>query len=319
MQEKRMLEKYRLKGHYMIAMDGTGIYSFSERHCERCLTQTTKEGKTTYFHKLEEAKLVSPGGLALSIGTESIENPTKRVKIQDCELKAFYRLAPKIKERFPHTKICLLLDSLYAAEEVIAICKKYNWKYIIVFKKGSMPRVFEEFVTLRNLYKNNRIETFHNGEKQTLRWVNNLSFRVYKLNVLECEIDNNDKTVKNKKFVWLTNFELNKNNVTTIANNGGRCRWVIENQGFNVQKNCEFQLEHVFTHHETGWKNYYSILQIAHLIFQLMYWWRSLRETRQHLTSIYAFARRILEHFRTRLPENSDKSPPGFQLRLDTS
>ena len=61
MQEKRMLEKYRLKGHYMIAMDGTGIYSFSERHCENCLTQT-KNDKTIYFHKIEEAKLVSPGG-----------------------------------------------------------------------------------------------------------------------------------------------------------------------------------------------------------------------------------------------------------------
>lgn len=266
---------------------------------------------------MEEAKLVSPGGLALSIGSESIENPEDGVTVQDCELKAFYRLAPQIKAAFPHTKLCLLLDGLYANEHVFAICRKHNWKYIITFKQGSMPKAFEEYETLLRLRPENTLEIFYEGKEQVFRWVTDLAYQTHKLNVLECKEAGDDGKVT--RFVWLTNFDLNEKNVSQIANEGGRCRWVIENQGFNVQKNCEFQLEHVFTRHEEAWKAYYSILQVAHIIFQFLYWWRALREVRQYLTSIYAFARRLLEHFRIRAPEPDSAPTPAFQLRLDTS
>jgi hypothetical protein len=299
-----------------VAIDGTGLFCFHERHCRHCLTQK-KKNKTIYYHKIEEAKLVSPGGLALSIASEPIENPEEGVSVQDCELKAFYRLAPKIKAEFPHTKICLLLDGLYANEQVFAICEKYNWKYIITFKEGAMPKAFEEYETLLKLRPQNTLETFYEGKKQVLCWVSDLAYQIHKLNVLECQETGDDEKVT--RFVWLTNFDLNKKNVTQIANEGGRCRWVIENQGFNVQKNCEFQLEHVFTRHEEAWKTYYFLLQVAHIIFQLLYWWRALREARQYLSSIYAFARRLLEHFRTRAPATDDGPTPPFQLRLDTS
>ena len=316
LQRRRMLERYRLHGYYLVAVDGTGIFSFHQRHCQHCLTQKKKKG-TIYYHKIEEAKLVSPGGLALSIGSESIENPEEGVTVQDCELRAFYRMAPKIKEAFPHTKICLLLDGLYANEQVFAICKKHHWKYIITFKEGSMPKTFEEYETLLRLRPENTVETFWEGRKQVLRWVTDLAYQRHRLNVLECKETGDDGGVT--RFVWLTNLEVTGKNVTQIANEGGRCRWIIENQGFNVQKNCEFQLEHVFTRHEEAWKTYYSILQVAHIIFQLLYWWRALREVRQYLTSIYAFARRLLEHFRIRAPEPDGVPPPAFQLRLDTS
>jgi len=58
---------------------------------------------------------------------------------QDCELNAFYRMVKRLKGRFPQLKICLLLDSLYAASPVMDILKRYNWKYITTFKEGSMP------------------------------------------------------------------------------------------------------------------------------------------------------------------------------------
>ena len=51
----------------------------------------------------------------------------------------------------------------------------------------------------------------------------------------------------------------------------GRLRWCIENEGFNTQKNGGYGLEHKFSRKELGAKkNYYELLQIGHLINQLV-------------------------------------------------
>ena len=55
-----------------------------------------------------------------------------------------------------------------------------------------------------------------------------------------------------------------------LANEGGRLRWKIENEGFNVQKNGGYNLEHAYTKNEHGSKIYYLPVQIAHLLMQLM-------------------------------------------------
>ena len=36
-------EKFR--GHYVIAIDGTGLASYDKRHCGSCLTKTSNRGK----------------------------------------------------------------------------------------------------------------------------------------------------------------------------------------------------------------------------------------------------------------------------------
>ena len=47
-----------------------------------------------------------------------------------------------------------------------------------------------------------------------------------------------------------------------LVNRGARLRWEIENEGFN--------LEHAYSTKNRRIKNYYLLLQIAHLILQLM-------------------------------------------------
>ena len=51
---------------------------------------------------------------------------------------------------------------------------------------------------------------------------------------------------------------------------GGRLRWKIENEGFNVQKNGGYGLEHAYTRNATASKVFYYLLQVAHLIAQLI-------------------------------------------------
>ena len=48
----------------------------SEGHCEHVLKRTSeKSGKTTYFHNVAEAKLVTENGFSISPATERVEIP----------------------------------------------------------------------------------------------------------------------------------------------------------------------------------------------------------------------------------------------------
>jgi len=85
----KVLYPYRIcDQYYLIAMDGTRTISFKSRHCESCLTQT-QNGKTTYFHPVLEAKLVTSNGFAFSLMSEFIENVDPGATKQDCEWKGF--------------------------------------------------------------------------------------------------------------------------------------------------------------------------------------------------------------------------------------
>jgi hypothetical protein len=69
---KKALDQFRLFNKYfVVAIDGTGTLSFPRRHC---LTRKHNE-KTSYYHSVLEAKLVTSNGLALSLMTEFVENP----------------------------------------------------------------------------------------------------------------------------------------------------------------------------------------------------------------------------------------------------
>jgi len=264
---KRCLEPYRLRGvYYPVAVDGTWQLTFTTRHCPHCLTQT-QDDKIIYYHPLLEAKLALDNGLALSIATEFIENETPDVSKQDCELKAFYRLAEQIKKNFPQLKICLLLDGLYAAQQVFEICERYHWAYIITFKEGSMPAVFAEYEALLKLVPDQTRRLAHKKRTQTYRWVNDMAYEKHALNALECL----EKTsAGEKRFVWLASWRLDAANVQELANQGGRRRWTIENQGFNIQKNGGYHLEHAFSMDNTARKNFYLLMQMGHTFNQLM-------------------------------------------------
>jgi len=129
---RKVLYRYRLRGRYfLVAIDGTGVLTFPKRHCPHCLT-VTHSGHTTYYHPILEAKLVTHDGFVFSLLTEFVENPGEYPDKQDCELKAFYRLAKRLKHCFPRLPICLLLDGLFAGGPTFSICEHYGWKYLIV-------------------------------------------------------------------------------------------------------------------------------------------------------------------------------------------
>ena len=70
---------------------------------------------------------------------------------QDCEQRAFQRLAQRLKKCFSHLPILRLLDGLYANGPIIALCDQYNWDFMIVLQDGSLPTVWEEIEGLQKL------------------------------------------------------------------------------------------------------------------------------------------------------------------------
>ncbi|MEA3346741.1 MAG: hypothetical protein U9Q21_01470, partial [Candidatus Auribacterota bacterium] len=306
----KVLESYRLLGkHYTISVDGTGHLYFGEkRHCPHCLTRKIN-GKTHYYHNALEAKVVTDNGFALSIATEMIENTTRSKDMpfekwkQDCELKAFYRLAGELKKDFPQLKICLLLDSLFVADPVFKLCNKYGWKYIITFKEGSMPETYAWYESLKKKHQPENKSRIKNGKvTQKFNWVTGIKYRGPCLNVLECNERKPGKKglLTDTRFLWITNLKINECNFEEIAK-GGRLRWKIENEGFNTQKNGGYNLEHSYSHNPVAIKNYYLLLQIAHIINQLMEKGSLLkRQIRKTFGSIRNIARQLLEDFRTK-------------------
>ena len=308
----KALEKFRLLGeYYMIAVDSTGHMVFSQRHCPHCLTKEKDRKVLYYYHNVLEAKLVTASGLALSVETEFILNSDGKSK-QDCELAAFYRMAKRLKKRFPQLKICLLLDSLYAAAPVMDIAEKYNWKYITVFKEGSMPERCDEFRRLKKLCRQNTVE-FKDGKiSQKYSWVNGIDHKGNFFDVIELIETAPDKKTR---FVWMTNLKVGKNNIIKIAK-GGRLRWKIENEGSGVQKNRGFNLEHPYSQNETAMKNFYLLLQIAYIISQLMEKGSLLNDkVLKEFGSVTGLFEQLLEDLRTKFIKSCFSNKP-IQIRL---
>jgi hypothetical protein len=282
--EQKWLRKYRLLGgHYLVAVDATGVVSFDERHCEHCLTKKSKNGNITYFHYVLEAKLITRDGLALSLASEWIENPSGEFNKQDCERKAFIRLAEKLKKQYPHLAICILADGLYPYENAFKICEDNGWKFIFVLKEGSLKTVQEDLTLPRLTKPVKNYCTVKNGWRITdeYRFHPDIIYhKKYTLNWIQCEETQRKTFVSKTKetrietkehcFEYVTNITPDKANVRAIACTG-RLRWKIENEGFNTQKNNGYELQHKYCEKSyPGLQNYYSLLQIAHAINQLI-------------------------------------------------
>lgn len=325
---KKVLSRWRLFEHYMIAIDGTGMLTFRERHCEHCLTKKLRNGKTLYYHPVLEAKLVTANGFAFSLMTQFIENTDPKADKQDCETKAFYRLAERLKARFPRLLICLLLDGLFASGPAIQVCEDNRWRYMIVLQDDDLTNIHRSFKVAWASEKENhkRVRIGQQSEiTQDFRWVNRLAYvdsvdRTHYPNVMEC-VETKPSTAG--KHLWLTNFLITTHNIDTLANNGGRLRWKIENEGFNVQKNGGFNLEHPYSQDENAGKVFYFLLQIAYLIFQLMEKGSLFRSAfPKGVSSLKNIAFRLLEAWRN-LPlstaEFCSLYSGRYQIRFDTS
>jgi hypothetical protein len=312
----KVLDAARVLGHVPMITDGTGHLAFGRKHCDQCLQQ--RHGQHTYYlHQVLEAKFIGPGGFVTSVGSVFIENEPGWEKLpaderkQNCELKAMDVLAPAVKRDYPQLKICWLGDALCACGRSFQIAKDHGWNFVFTFKEGRLPALWREFQTLLTEVPQHVVTVeLPNGTTQEYRWVNALDYvdsaqRAWKLNALQCLETKPDGS--HTRWAWLTWLPLNRNTVVAVAEQGGRPRWLIENQGFNRQKNSGMNLEHVYSIDPDKLKAYYLCLQIAHLLLLLLEQGSLLRRlvadwdrtVRGWFGSLKNIAKRLLESLRT--------------------
>ena len=243
---RRCFEDARYKKKWLIIVDGTQLYCGQRKlneHClERCCNKGTDKEITLYHRDVLEAKIFFGEKLVASIGSEFIENngedrkrqekmSAEEIK-QDCETKAFTRLAGRIKKRFPRLPILLLADSLYASKPVMDLCREYKWEFLIRYKKGSIPSIAEEYEKIPEKGKTEKVE-----------FVNDIDYDGKPVHVLRYREEKAGET--------------------------GRKRWKIENEGFNRQKNWQGSITHTCSWDDQAQKNHYLMAQISDFVKQL--------------------------------------------------
>ena len=303
----KMFDKYRYKGKYFqIVVDGTRLATFKERHCEHCLKRTYNKGQkdeySIYYHYVLEAKLVV-GDIVISIDTEFVENEEENIEKQDCEIKAFYRMAKRIKEQYPKLPIIISGDALYACEPVITTCVDNKWEYILRLKDGRLKLLVEEIEGLEKA----------EIEEKNIRYWNEVKYgevqREKRANVLKFYENKKDKVTE---FMWITSILITEKNKETLVY-FGRQRWKIENEGFNMQKNGTFDIEHIYSKNYNAMKAHYFFIQFAHTIRQLLE--KGLKYVRELKMSIKEVSAMIMTALTQKITNLTTQNK--IQLRFD--
>jgi hypothetical protein len=292
---KKLIRKKKFQNllhqkRYLVAVDGTQKYIMDECWDKRYLRRKTKgeDGDYQYYAYVLEAVLVFSNGMILPLMSEFLENSSELEAIendedwkQDCELKAFYRLAKRIKKEFPKLPITLLLDGLYAKGPVIELCIKNKWEFMIVLKDKSLPSVWEEAKGLMRLDTRNENchERIWQGREQTFNWVNDIEYEYGKnktltINLVICdesweEIDKNGNTeIKTSRHAWISSNPINRKNIHERCNLGARKRWLQENNILK-EKHQGYHYEHIFSHDWDAMRGYHYLMHTARMLNEM--------------------------------------------------
>ena len=178
---KKKFLRYLIDNTYPIAVDGTQKAVRRELMSEEWLQRKVgkdEDGKEQYYVYVLEANLAFQNGMVIPLMSEFLvysQGDTSHDK-QDCETKAFYRLAKRLKQQFPRLPIMVLLDGLYATGPVMEICRKNKWQFMIVLQDKSLPSVWEEFHGLKQLEKNNCFAMKWGNRRQRFEWINHIEY-----------------------------------------------------------------------------------------------------------------------------------------------
>jgi hypothetical protein len=282
--------RYLINNCYPIGIDGTQKIAFLDLWDEHLLQRrigpkvdpdSDEEQRYQYYVYVLEASLCFRGGMVIPLLSEFLEyeEGAGEQRKQDCESKAFHRLAARIKKAFPRLPILLLLDGLYPNGPIMQRCRDYHWDFMIVLKDGSLPTVWEEYHSLRHEQEDDRRQQDWGERRQLFEWVNAIRYeygpnakKFLDIHVVLCreqweEVDPETLQIvtKHSKHAWISSRPLSRLNVHTRCNLGARYRWGIEGT-FLVEKHQGYSYEHAFAKNWNAMKGYHYLMRLAHLI-----------------------------------------------------
>ena len=316
----RAFEEGRIRGKYwQIVLDGTGLCSSRNELDGKSLYKVHNKGEEgeyrEYCYYVLEAKLILRKNIVVSIMTEFVDNEGKELEKQDCEIQAAKRLMKKLKKAFPMLPICISADSLYVSESIIKECAENRWNYLMRYKPGSAPTIYEEYESLKK-YEDNSGHEIREGKKVSWNYVEGIDYRGYLVNFVEYEeeAENQKRKGSVKRFYFITDLPVKKGKAKEVAEYGRR-RWKIENEGFNTQKTQGYNLEHRYSQSYQGTKNHYYLIQIGHMIAQILEayekLWKGIHQSREQKH------RRMLENFKgIELKDYEEEVKERYQIRF---
>ena len=326
----KIYEGSKILGKYNLVLDATRFQKAHYEISEEWLKET-KDGNTTWYLSMLELKLVA-NNMAISLMNEMIKNEDKKKENeteeeiknksieelkQDCELNASKRMLPRFRKIYPRLPVRIIADSLYPSIGLIELCEKENLEYIFVLKDKRIPTLLAEFLTLVSMSEGNR-EIKETKEQIVLTlWENNIDYKGKKINVIR-QITKDKETGKYSKWMWITNREITRNNLYKIIY-CAKLRDYIENQGFREQKiTSGIDLEHVYSKDIKAIKVIYTIIQITHLILQIIEHSNICGEFNKKYGSVKVFRRKFYAHL-TETYINIELIQIKIQIRFDKS
>ncbi len=259
-----------LDNQILLALDGTEYYSSKKINCPHCNSRKHRNGTVTYYHQAVTPVIVSPlKKQVINFPPEFIKKQDGKTK-QDCENVAVKRWLLKNPIEKQKNEITLLGDDLYSRQPICDLALEQGYNFIFVAKPSSHKSLYEWI----DFYEKNgemlRGEIKKHEKSKTIfyeyRYVNNVPLRETEpslmVNWYEVEIFDTTKNKVIYKNNFITNHELNQQNILTMIVSG-KTRWKVENESNNILKNQGYHLEHNFGH---GQENLSEILLSLNLL-----------------------------------------------------
>jgi len=248
LQRGKCLERFEfLDGYYLIALDGTGLFSSGTICCPQCCEKEYKDGSVTYYHQMLGACIVHPDQAnVIPLCPENIQNNDGSAK-NDCERNASKRFIENLRREHPHLKTIILGDGIASNAPYIKMLETQKMKYILGAKLGDHGFLFK---AVENSEKTKYYEfEDSNGFFHQFRYLNNVALNKSHSDVQVNFLEYMQTNPKGKEtlFSWVTNIHITQANVFVLMK-GGRSRWKIENETFNTLKNLGYNLEHNYGH-----------------------------------------------------------------------
>jgi len=259
MRDKKF-DPWLFEGCYAIAIDGTQKLVCRHPADPQWLQRDVGSGESkhtqSYVYVLE-ANLVLSNGMSIPLMSEfldSTQGDSERDK-QDCEQRGFHRLAERLKKAFPHLRILLLLDGLFAVGPAMERCRRYGWHYPIVLQDSCLAQVWDEYRGLRQLAgPEEQHRQLWGDRRQVFRWVNDIQYtwganqrKTVTLHLVVCEetweeLDEQGLPVSRRaRHAWISDRPFTPKKIHLRCNLAARHRWSIEEE-ILVEKHQGFSL-----------------------------------------------------------------------------
>jgi hypothetical protein len=276
-QRGKVLESYRyLDEGYLLALDGTGLFSSEKVHCPNCMEKHHADGRVSYYHQTLGAAIVHPDHAAvLPLMPEPILKQDGETK-NDCERNAARRYLQKFRADHPTLQVVVVEDALSSNAPHVRDLQNYGMHFLLGVKEGDHAYLFEEVRRREEeglCVESIIVRTSEPHLEHVFTIVHdvplnesNTEVRVTFLRYIE--YNNADDTLR--MFTWITDLKVTKANVWHVMR-AGRARWKIENETFNTLKNQGYGYEHNYGHGEENLSVVFALLMmLAFLVDQVL-------------------------------------------------